>query len=275
MWKSRFELAGLSRPGRVRKRNHDRLYVDSKKNFFVLADGAGGHVYAGCAAQLAVDTVAKCLRDRSPGSLSWLSGSLAPPLAELLPKAFNKANRELARHAAKSGDKVRMASTLVAGIFRKDRCYCASVGDSRLYHFHEGRLSLVSEDQNLATKLISSGALQADDPQLDRYRHMLTQAIGGRQDKPLQVQMFDLEMGPESWVLACTDGLTNMISERHLEVMVDFEQPMQNALVRLIDSAERAGGLDNISVVMGARTGLFAPPGTFRLGAYQDSHVAL
>ena len=50
--------------------------------------------------------------------------------------------------------------------------------------------------------------------------------------------------------MLCTDGLTNMVEDTKLERLLNISESLPDKFQRLVDEANRAGGNDNISVLL-------------------------
>ena len=77
---------------------------------------------------------------------------------------------------------------------------------------------------------------------------MITRALGT--DATVQVDTQTIPIAPGDVVLLCSDGLTSMLpSARIAELVVEDASP-DSLSERLVDAANRAGGEDNITVVV-------------------------
>lgn len=260
MFHKRFCIEGMTDRGRKRPSNQDYVLVDPEQRFFILADGVGGTRGGHLAARLAVKTVQRRLLERLERPRSRWIGGRKENWLEVLESAFIEANAVVAHKAARNSKVSRMACTLVAGVCVAGHCYCASVGDSRIYQCSQGKMAQISTDQTLGAGLLADGVIGRDDPKFARFNRMLTQTIGGLQDKPLEVQLFQLEMPKDSCLMACSDGLTDMLSDIQIKSLLRVEGSWAERVSRLVDRANRAGGLDNISVVLTAPKGAAPAP---------------
>jgi protein phosphatase len=69
-------------------------------------------------------------------------------------------------------------------------------------------------------------------------------------DEPLQVDESSLEAREGDRLLLCSDGLHSMVSDQAIEEVLETIPDPQEAANRLIDMANQAGGLDNITVMI-------------------------
>jgi protein phosphatase len=123
------------------------------------------------------------------------------------------------------------------------------VGDSRTYHLHEGRLIQLTRDQTLVNRLVELGSLTPEEAETHPRRNELQQAIGGQPD--VQPGVYHGVMKPGDWVLVCSDGLTNHVSNRDLSQMLLSEATSaEMAARRLINLTNIEGATDNATVVV-------------------------
>ncbi len=244
------EIFSLSDKGQARSENQDSILVDPSQALFILADGVGGG-RGGCAAsRLTVDTMAATL-DQKPGKIlrsMWSSKAAVVRFTQTLCDAAQAANRAVMDRAAAEPDLAGMASTLAAGVLDADRCLSISAGDSRIYHFHEGRLAQVSQDHSLARSLIDQGFLSEDEGRAEKYRNVLTRAVG-LQDN-IEVSTYNFPMEDGDIILTCSDGLTNMVSDETISAVLQAPGSLKEKVEELVRLANEAGGLDNISVIL-------------------------
>lgn len=253
-----FHIAGRSDVGRVRRSNQDRIHIDSKERFFLLADGVSGAQGGDLAAQLAVEHVREQLEDHLNGFRHRWWGSSDFELMELLSGSLEEANALIGARAQHLKDFSNMACTMVACVFHRDRCLCACVGDSRLYRVHGNLFEQVSRDQTLATQMVDQGYLQLNDPRLVQYGHVLTDVLGGRQNEPPQIQRYRLRLQKGDCVLACSDGLSGELDDNAICTLLDLGQPVERLVDSLVAAANRAGGRDNVSVILSVPEGASA-----------------
>jgi serine/threonine protein phosphatase PrpC len=134
----------------------------------VVSDGMGGRSGGRIAADQVISTMTQVFRDTGEDD--------AGSLRELLQTMAEEAHTVI-RLSALSSEKEPHA-TFVALIVRRDYAVWGHAGDSRLYHFRDGRLMHRTEDQTYAYYLRSQGreqqALEAD----QKFKHMLVSSLG-------------------------------------------------------------------------------------------------
>lgn len=230
--------------GQVRTINEDRAIVGQLPCglvMAVLADGMGGHQAGEVASQSAVDLLA--------GELSGLEGSLTPDeLRERVLSAIAKANAEVYGQSVSRSDLTGMGTTLVVALAEPGRVIIAHVGDSRAYLLHGGELVQLTEDHSLVNELVRSGQISPEEAKGHPRRNVLTRALGTEPNVVPDVR--ELEWSAGDLLLLCTDGLTNMIDETAIFHTLRGEGDLKSKADSLVDQALKAGGDDNITVIL-------------------------
>ena len=236
--------AALTDIGRVRTHNEDSVLAQPP--LFVVADGLGGHEAGEVASSISVET----LRDHAPRR----------PDSKALARAVKAANREVIRSAREGFGRQGMGTTMTAAIVEGTRIAIAHVGDSRAYLLHDGALVRVSEDHSMVADMIRRGQLTEAEARYHPNRSVITRALGT--DPNMLADTYEIDASPGDRLLLCSDGLTSMLEDGMIaEILTDYPAPDVAARV-LIDSANDAGGHDNISVVVIDIEGAGTPRGS-------------
>ena len=78
---------------------------------------------------------------------------------------------------------------------------------------------------------------------------MITRAVGT--EASVEVDTLTLTMTPGDIYLICSDGLTDLVRDEQIaELIATAENDPDAAAEALVDAANRAGGVDNITVVL-------------------------
>ena len=144
-----------------------------------------------------------------------------------------------------------MGTTLVAALAMDDGLSIASVGDSRAYLLDEAGLRVITDDQTWVNEVGRPMGLDEESLKHHPWRHVLTMAIGA--STPLSVNHYSVEMPPQALLLICSDGLHGVVEGSQLEQILRGGQDgasLEESCRQLIDAAKRAGGPDNITVVL-------------------------
>ena len=214
----------------------------------VIADGMGGRSFGEQAAEAAVETVEETLAEmldvRREGEVV---------IADALASALRKANARVYELARADDERKGMGTTCVAAIVEGDTLYVAHAGDSRAYLLREGELSQLTSDHSYVAEQVRAGAISEEGARKSRFRNIITRAVGI--EPSLEAEVGEHEARAGDWLLLCTDGLSNMLTEQDIARTLGQSTSPQAAADRLVGMAGKAGGKDNITAVV-ARFGV-------------------
>lgn len=232
-------------PGLVRANNQDAcafetLSLPDGGALLVVADGMGGYDGGEVASRVAVETLRAQV---VAGAADWAErGACAGGLLG----AIHEANRAILETQLNRPDLSHMGTTLTAIIVEGAKLHVGHVGDSKAYLIGPGRAIQVTSDHNVPGELLQSGHLTAQQAAVHPQRHVLTRALGVREQ--LLVEQLDLDWQPGDMLLLCTDGLSNLVSLTEIQSLATQMAPEQ-LVDRLVDLANNRGGHDNITVL--------------------------
>ena len=249
----RLDPAQLTDVGRKRPHNEDNmayvipkdLQVMAKKGaLFIVADGRGGQAAGEVASEIAVDTVC---------NLYYQDDSEDVPVALL--QAIKRANALIYQRVAENmshsgiGENMRsdMGTTCVAAVLHGKTAYIANVGNSRAYLLHAGQVKQVSQDHSWVAEQLQFGLLTEAQARSHAQRHILTRCLGTQSDVAIDFFLEELQEG-DSLVL-CTDGLSDLVSNKELLTIVE-QHPPQESVYLLVERANENGGPDNITAIV-------------------------
>ncbi|HEY3858441.1 MAG TPA: PP2C family serine/threonine-protein phosphatase [Gammaproteobacteria bacterium] len=153
----------------ARDYNEDRLGIaDGGKGYWALADGLGGHRGGARAAEIAVEA-----------GLASLENSATPRLEDRLKQAVSEANARIRALQKVEAGNAQMRSTVVLLGIDADDMVWAHTGDSRLYHFRDGRLLWRTRDHSVVQLLVSAGEIAETDMTKHPERSRLISCLGG------------------------------------------------------------------------------------------------
>jgi protein phosphatase len=230
--------------GLVRENNEDALYVDDKAGVYILADGMGGHEGGEIASNIAVNTIAKILS----------SSAMMPQnknLEDIIRSALYEANDAIISYRKKHVEVIDMASTIVISKFHDDIATFTHLGDSRAYLFRKnGDLVQLTDDDSLVMEMVKQGLINKDDSRRHSLRNIVTRYIGTTN---LAIpEIHQCEVGTSDCIMLCSDGLTNMLNEDEISSILGRNDSIgpQDICNLLVDSANKNGGEDNITVIV-------------------------
>ncbi len=228
--------------GLKRNNNQDFVYASNHKvgalnGLLIVADGMGGQAAGDLASRLCVEAMVDAIEaSRQAGAVKVLS------------EAIRSANRAVTQKAASDPDLMGMGTTLVAATPENGSLFVANVGDSRLYLLDDDRIEQITHDHSLVEEMVRAGKLRREQAKNHPKKNIITRAIGEEGDP--EIDFFDVSLNPGDIALLCSDGLTNMVEDEQIFRIVRGSGSLQEAGGKLIDAANRAGGRDNISVVL-------------------------
>jgi hypothetical protein len=141
-----------------------------------------------------------------------------------------------------------MGTTLTAVRVVDGVGHLAHVGDSRAYLARGGALRRLTDDHTLVNRMVKAGEISPDEADVHPHRNVLTRVLGTEPEVRVDVQEIPLMDGDR--LLLCSDGLFGMVNEDQIQAIVETEPDPQKAADQLVRAANRAGGIDNITVVV-------------------------
>jgi len=226
--------------GLRRENNEDRFHCDPGRGLFLVVDGVGGQAAGERAAEIAL----RMIRAR----LERETGSAADRLREAITLANNEIYREASANPALEG----MACVLTVALVRDGRVTIGHVGDSRLYLFAGGDIRKVTHDHSPVGEREDVGELDELEAMRHPRRNEIYRDVGSTPHEPDDegfVEIVDVPFGPNDAMLLCTDGLSDLVPSAAIASIVYAGGNPQAVVDRLIESANAAGGKDNVTVV--------------------------
>jgi protein phosphatase len=236
--------AGLTDRGRVRTRNEDRWAADPELGLFVVSDGMGG-APAGALASEIVVTALPALVAQHFGPETDLS---TPAAGQPLRSALAELSAQLRDSTAGRPRLVGMGATVAVALVSGANVLIAQIGDSRAYLWRERHLRTLTRDHSLAQALLDAGEITAAEAAAHPERGRLTRHIGMEADARADVRR--VTPRPADRLLLCSDGLTGMIDDDGLSAILDEHAEPEDACRALVEAANEAGGMDNITALV-------------------------
>lgn len=232
------QFGTASHSGLVRDHNEDSALASG--GIAAVADGMGGHAAGEVASQLAVERI---------GRLAWDPSALKP---EDLIAAIDDANQAILDAASTDPDQVGMGTT-ISGIAAvrvggSDHWMVFNVGDSRVYRLNDGILTRVSVDHSEVQELITAGKLTVEEAKQYPRRNVVTRSLGT--DPAPQADVWVFPPTPGERFMVCSDGLPLEVDEETIAAVLSDQPDAQVAADTLVRDAVRAGGRDNVTVIV-------------------------
>ena len=231
------KVAGVTDIGLHRKRNEDHYFIDTDRGVFLVCDGMGGHKGGDVASQMAVETLRQ--------NLWW---STADDIVPGLRNAVKLTNKAIYDKGRSDESLYEMGTTLTVAVIHDGSLVVAHVGDSSLFHYKEGKLRKITRDHTLAEQMLTDGLLKPEDIQSNVYNHVLTRAVGV--ENHVEVDIYQQDVGQGDWILLCTDGLTDLVTDSEISEFLGSAHDAQETAQELVNLALGKGGYDNITIVL-------------------------
>ena len=239
--------------GSVRQFNEDSIATDPEIGLAVLADGMGGHRAGDVASRMATELVFHGLR----ADVALFRSNAGPhsPL-QALDKSINRANAAVFEAARRERARQGMGTTLAVALFHDNRVALGHIGDSRIYRLRDSKLELLTRDDSLLREEIEHGLISAADAGASHNRSLVTRALGI--DASARAHLAEDEARRGDVYLLCTDGLTDLVEDADIELIVDgLSANLPLAAGHLVQTAKDNGGFDNVSVILAKIVGPF------------------
>lgn len=214
--------------------------------FFAVADGIGGHQAGEVASRIAVQVVAQELV--SGVLMAELGGDvcLVETLIKVAGEAVTEANAQV--YAVAQSRNSDMGSTLALALVRDNLAVVANVGDSRVYHWHDGALRQVSTDHSLVERLVATGEITSEEAAGHPQKGVLYRSLGDR--LTVEVDVLSLQLAPGDRLLLCCDGVWESIGSEGLEEVMLLEFEPQRICDQVVRRALESGASDNVSAIV-------------------------
>lgn len=196
--------------------------------FALVSDGIGGHDHGEMASEFLMRRIRESIlpaTDVGGGFQSWI----------------RSVNAEMESISSRLAMTRHMGCTLSGLIWQKNGVWVVNAGDSRTYRFRNGELLQLTEDHNFRRR---SGYDFGPD------RSKLVNCIGAGASAEVDIRDISGDVQSGDVFLVCTDGLYEMLSEQ--DIFNVFTENFDSAIsvARLTETAESAGGRDNISLIV-------------------------
>ena len=232
-------IEGKSDPGRIREDNQDMFVARPDLGLALLADGMGGTRAGGVAAEIAVDA-----------ALEHLTRVLKrePLTGAHLGAAIKVANSRVVGMSNAVSAYRGMGTTLVAAAIDGTKGYIAHVGDSRAYRLRGGAFDQVTKDHSLVQEWVDAGVISPEEARTAPNRNVITRAIGAK--PTVQAEVTEIDVAGDDTFLMCSDGLSGMLADEQIASALAEGADLADAAESLVAAANKAGGTDNITVVL-------------------------
>ena len=231
----------LTDVGMKRKINQDYLYtseepVGNLPNLFIVCDGMGGHKAGDYASRRSTEIIVESVKNNTKTS----------PI-KIIREAIEEANSHVFSEASENSEMTGMGTTCVASCVIGNTLYVANVGDSRLYLI-DREITQITKDHSLVEEMVRVGQIDRRSARTHPEKNIITRAVGAAPD--IKVDFFDVSIKEGDLILMCSDGLSNMVEDEDIRMIVTAQPDLALKAERLVQEANARGGKDNIAVVL-------------------------
>lgn len=242
-------LFGKTDIGKVRSSNQDVYCIktfDKNASLGIVCDGMGGENGGQIASAVASRAIFETIQKR------YKPGLADDEYKNIVITALSDGNVAVYEKAKEDPESYKgMGTTAVIALVVNNKAYIAHVGDSRIYLIREDEIFQLTKDHSMVQMLMDQGKITKEEAEHHPKKNMITRAVGV--GKFVDIDYIQVSNLDNCSLLLCSDGLTNTCSDECIKEVLINEKP-EDVCDVLIDLANEAGGIDNITAVFMTRS---------------------
>ena len=188
--------------GRATNDDTASIYQERGRAWVYVGDGLGSYAGGKRASKTAGDALLTMAKQGSMLSKETLTEAAAK--ADKAVKDLQKAT------------KGNMKTTLVFLAVEDGKARWMHVGDSRLYHFRDGKVLKQTTDHSVSQMAVFMGEITTHEIRFHEDRNKVLRALGGENAKAEVSEEVEVEDGRDAFLL-CTDGFWEYVYENEME----------------------------------------------------------
>ncbi len=226
--------------GRMRTTNEDSYFTYLNENLVgaMVADGMGGHNAGEIASKMAAMIVKDSIICKFNPDMNYVE------CGEMIRRAFIEANEEIYQYSKHHEGAEGMGTTASMGFVYKNKLITVHVGDSRVYTVTDTEIKQITTDHSYVQELLRRGTITSEDVKTHPQKNIITRAIGSEPSIKVDVNIKDYN---GEIIFVCSDGLSNLVTDDQILSVINKEEDLQMAMVKLVELANKKGGNDNIT----------------------------
>ena len=236
----KIEFIGKSDMGLIRPNNEDTFVINPSSNYCLVADGMGGAAAGETASQIFAQTAEEVFEEANPES--------EQEVLACVQKTFQMANDRILTHVTEYPEHQGMGCTAELLAFTDYGFVIGHMGDSRTYRFRNQGLKQLTKDHSLVQDQIDQGLITREQARTHTMRNVILRAVGVRPSPALDTLRGPVYEG--DLFMLCSDGLTDLIEDTKISETLCLDGDLPTKVEHLVDLAKKAGGKDNITVVL-------------------------
>lgn len=229
--------------GKKRKENQDVVLCREKLKLFAISDGMGGVLCGKQTAEMSCTFLEMFFQ------VANLSNMELSEAEDTVREIIMNVSSMIQKAGNEGFHKGRYGATLTGVYVHNNHAIVFNVGDSRVYLLRkEGLMKQITKDDNLYELVLENEDNIMADLDVNRLQNQLTQFMGMNEGIVPAIQSIEIKSGDT--FLICSDGLTKMIADAKIQLILENELSLEEQVSHLVDAANAAGGKDNISVIL-------------------------
>ena len=206
----------------------------------VVADGMGGRSGGRAASDQVVLTAKQVFERFSPETDS----------AEAMLDSIVRESHLLIRLVAISAEQEPHSTIAAYVIMPNGTCAWIHAGDSRIYHFREGKLLFQTSDHSYVQTLVDKGELTLEEARYHPQSNILLSCLGTSEDPPLIHHRIPV-LKHGDVLMACSDGIWHYFAPEELSSITRLLSPREASQFLIERAGMRATGTgDNMSLAI-------------------------
>ncbi len=236
---------GVTDKGLVRKSNQDNYIISTNKVgdvFAIVCDGIGGGRGGDVASKMAIDYFSEVFSQNNgfidlEEAKTWVRFHIS------------KCNERVYIKSSTTNIYKGMGTTLTGVIIASFGKLVINIGDSRVYGVDDyGLFKQLTQDHTLVQDMVRHGEITEQEAINHPKKNVLTNALGVWSNVRVDIEPY---YGKLYDILICSDGLFGYVKSEEIEkVMLTDELTTTLKARKLLNLAIRAGGYDNITIII-------------------------
>ena len=216
--------------------------LNKQRLLVAVSDGMGGHASGEVASFLTVEYLSSHY-DEIIDSARQDENALATQISRI--------NSAVSLTSKKDSSCCGMGATLCGVVANEYELIGFNIGDSRLYQYNGGELRQLSTDHTEGQRLLKMRLLTEEEVKKFPRRKMLHKYLG--YDGEIVPDVFRITCAEQGSILMlCTDGLTDVLSDKEIEQVLQGSQGIEDKAKLLVNKAVagNVGYGDNITLIL-------------------------
>jgi protein phosphatase len=244
--------SGITNVGLKRGSNEDCFSTEDSLGLYVVADGMGGHQAGEVASRIAVELINKSFRrwveqEAFEDELFGFSDNSVTIHGNYLLSSIRLANRVVYEMALENERYQGMGTTVATLHVTPSLIIAANVGDSRIYMVRDGHIERLSKDHTIVAEQVEMGVMTEEEASSAPLKHVLTRNLGSAEN--VEAEIFEIEPSNHDRLILCSDGLTDLVSDREILEMTQGVDDPENLCNQFVEKVLKRGAHDNTTVV--------------------------